>query len=1333
MKISRRLFFKKNISSLLFFQFIGLMILFTIFTACGNKNPGNNPISPTPEASPNAGTPSPDENDWNKKYVGDAEPEGIGCSIYSQYKINEITQKGVVSFSIEVTNDYPYNATVSLYNPESPSKVNISKNLGANEVSNLAISQVNNTWGIRVFFNNNMSSCVFPLAEVGRVENGVLKVTTSNIYHHVMPSDPLLGSNYYEMPCSVYTKETVSELRKGDLSIGTIKVINDYQEDVTISLYDSNTPQNIYSTSAIMAGSNLILKKVDDQNENVKVVSDWGIRISFANGTKSCIYPIQDLASAENNAFEIKASNIYKHIFANSSSSGETCKSIEQMFLGFGDHSGLNPGVNIGPLSITNGHPSEEVTINIYSPYANFPLLPMVTMKIQPGKTVSYVSNMGANSVRGDFGIEVSFGINQKSCAHFIKDVARYETGAFSTNTFDIFNGGVGSSFEFSSNAVNLSPPISSSSDKIRMADAKLTFSWPKMPKCFKFDSTYVKAVRAKTNNNIVRGKLKINNNFLYMISLQLYSPDAPEKKFKSKLIGSRSGSIILNDMVVGNDWGIQVIQKAGGWSKDVVSCVYPIHDVAYFKDGLWHVNATDINNNTKTSPVPSRNNVGKTPRAEDCSIYLGGRPTPRSAINPNARIWVKNDYSLTRVIFTLFSPDNPNKAFKEWAIGPNSRYILRDNSYDRNSLQPSIVDADWGVQITFIDGIKSCIRKIGEVATINPDTKEWNLNINDVYRGRASNGLATVACRPYDEALVKAVSETSPVVTSPLIVYNNLGSSLNLKLYQPKTPAIPFGTWVNFPVSANQVVNESFNHPLVVGGDWGVQVVLTTGLQSCIFPIADIATYMNGHYVLMAASLFGGNKYMPGKEVVTETGGIAKPDPHRITVIKYSDPGIGALYMQLRIPLNFPIVNTLTYAKVGYTIGDKIYHDTVAITPQMYTDAKSALLIPIDLPMSATPTSDLTDVNVSLYAGEIITVPDLLSPAPPMDKNWILAYYSSNVEVIPQAVLLNTPVMDIIKKDAEQYQNFISKLEGELASRFGKGNRRRARITDIATLTNGDYEIRAIITHAHEPSSAQKTINIVIFMGALIPWDGSYSVESSLTFKVPKQLFDSRDLVNTQRISTDKVCLMVDIPVLGKEEICNPVRDIIDSPLTFLTKPITKPTIVPACALGYSTLAGIRIMQNILGDSLTDDAKRLLRPYFGSLVDEVVVHYDANLSPIDDTSFLNVGAQAFPGHVYFKNISKPLLQMNTAYLNTFIDSLTTVAHELKHIAQWKQFPSDYSWYVAYCNAFAEHLSYEDNVYEKEAVNYSNMIANEVCTAMNGYMYPSYGCQRKPQ
>jgi hypothetical protein len=93
--------------------------------------------------------------------------------------------------NILINNDYgpnPQDGSVSirLYHSDAPDRIFSTWSFAGGESANLAVGgqtiTIGGDWGIQVVFGNGVTSCILPVADVGRFENGRFIVLATDIY-----------------------------------------------------------------------------------------------------------------------------------------------------------------------------------------------------------------------------------------------------------------------------------------------------------------------------------------------------------------------------------------------------------------------------------------------------------------------------------------------------------------------------------------------------------------------------------------------------------------------------------------------------------------------------------------------------------------------------------------------------------------------------------------------------------------------------------------------------------------------------------------------------------------------------------------------------------------------------------------------------------------------------------------------------------------------------------------------------------------------------------------------------------------------------------------------
>lgn len=146
--------------------------------------------------------------------------------------------------------------------------------------------------------------------------------------------------------------------------------------------------------------------------------------------------------------------------------------------------------------------------------------------------------------------------------------------------------------------------------------------------------------------------------------------------------------------------------------------------------------------------------------------------------------------------------------------------------------------------------------------------------------------------------------------------------------------------------------------------------------------------------------------------------------------------------------------------------------------------------------------------------------------------------------------------------------------------------------------------------------------------------------------------------------------------------------------------------------ALAYQVGHHLMVSNNAPAQGLDAMQKQYLRPYFGDLVDRVVVVYSAVL--MEDwvaASFkINVGesnAQVYGDRIYIKDSYRP------GDLNQII----LLAHELYHCKQYKELGSLSKFGYHYFRQYKKSdLIYEKNIFEQEAFAFEKYFADWLMT-----------------
>ena len=140
------------------------------------------------------------------------------CSAYNSSVVTSVRQRNVPVGNILINNNYgpdPQAGSVSirLYHSDAPDRIFSTWSFASGESVSLATQgsriTIGGDWGIQIVFGNGVTSCIYPVADVGRFENGRYVVTATNIYRSNTSSRPSSSSTNF------LAAETSSEVRGG--------------------------------------------------------------------------------------------------------------------------------------------------------------------------------------------------------------------------------------------------------------------------------------------------------------------------------------------------------------------------------------------------------------------------------------------------------------------------------------------------------------------------------------------------------------------------------------------------------------------------------------------------------------------------------------------------------------------------------------------------------------------------------------------------------------------------------------------------------------------------------------------------------------------------------------------------------------------------------------------------------------------------------------------------------------------------------------------------------------------------------------------------------------
>jgi hypothetical protein len=113
------------------------------------------------------------------------------CPAYDSSVVSRVRQRNVPVGNILINNNYgpdPQSGavTIRLYHSDAPDRIFSTWNFAGGESANLAMQDnrinIGGDWGIQIVFGNGVTSCISPVADVGRFENGRYIVAATDIY-----------------------------------------------------------------------------------------------------------------------------------------------------------------------------------------------------------------------------------------------------------------------------------------------------------------------------------------------------------------------------------------------------------------------------------------------------------------------------------------------------------------------------------------------------------------------------------------------------------------------------------------------------------------------------------------------------------------------------------------------------------------------------------------------------------------------------------------------------------------------------------------------------------------------------------------------------------------------------------------------------------------------------------------------------------------------------------------------------------------------------------------------------------------------------------------------
>lgn len=150
--------------------------------------------------------------------------------------------------------------------------------------------------------------------------------------------------------------------------------------------------------------------------------------------------------------------------------------------------------------------------------------------------------------------------------------------------------------------------------------------------------------------------------------------------------------------------------------------------------------------------------------------------------------------------------------------------------------------------------------------------------------------------CPSYNPSVVGSVrGRNVPIGT--ILINNNYGpnpqsGSVSIRLYHSDATNRIFSTW-SFAGGQSAELADN-NGRVVIGGDWGVQIVFGNGVTSCIVPVADVGRFENGRYVVLATDIY--NRRITQSQTGRPTNWQSRVSSVRDQIIRELESNLGRL-----------------------------------------------------------------------------------------------------------------------------------------------------------------------------------------------------------------------------------------------------------------------------------------------------------------------------------------------------------------------------------------------------------------------------------------------------
>jgi PKD repeat protein len=112
----------------------------------------------------------------------------------------------------------------------------------------------------------------------------------------------------------------------------------------------------------------------------------------------------------------------------------------------------------------------------------------------------------------------------------------------------------------------------------------------------------------------------------------------------------------------------------------------------------------------------------------------------------------------------------------------------------------------------------------------------------------------------------IQFIENNGLLQTGTIKVNHNYGGCANIYLYHPNDWSngnyTPWGNYyfqVCTPGLSNTFWIGSPSNPVVLGGDWGIKIMFTNGVESCVRTLRDVGAWNNNEFVVLSSKIFEG------------------------------------------------------------------------------------------------------------------------------------------------------------------------------------------------------------------------------------------------------------------------------------------------------------------------------------------------------------------------------------------------------------------------------------------------------------------------------------------